>query len=313
MRLSQFHLSLNPFFDAPGDGAGGGGQTGATGANNTGTNTGAQAPAAGGQPNANDGQRTGAATTGQNTPPQFTYKEDRSTWIPKHRFDEVNTQAQRAQELETQLAEERRRVAALTGSQPPDPNAAKAESIKEAFFNLPGMGIFRKFASMTEEQFERLMKAPEHLDRFTSAEDQQWKRHADSQVKYIGEKIAEALGAEKLEAEDLDDLRTSFTGWLKRRAKGELETTGKSDTVRRYEDGDETLLDEFVQAHTKRWVEPARRNTTAQNINRTRPVPSSSGRAPVSTVQRPEKFNSLDERIEYASKVAQERGLRFGR
>jgi hypothetical protein len=264
-----------------------------------------------------NGQARPGATSGETA---FTYKEDRSTWvdpktgwIPKHRFDQVSTQAERARELDTQLAEANRKVAALSGIKPTDPDSVKAEGVKEAFFNLPGMGVFRKLASLTEQQLDALLQVPGQVERTTDAELRQWQRHGNSQVSYIGEKVAEALNVEAPDAEQLDDLRTVFSKWLKTKAGAEIEATGKSDTISRYEDGDQKLLDEFVASYTKRWVEPARRTAAAQNFNRIRPVPSSTGRTQVTSVQRPAAFKTLDERIEYAANLAKERGVQFGR
>lgn len=269
----------------------------------SGTNNGTQQPA---QTNPDGTPRTGAQSG-------FQYPEDRSKWIPPHRFNEVNTQAQRARELETQLATTRSQIAALTGSQPSDANTQKAEQVKEAFFNLPGMGVFRKFATLSDEQIDKLLKVPDQIEHTTQNEQRAWQRHGNEQITYIASGVAEALGSEALDEDQQYDLRVAFKSWITKKGQAEIDTTGNSPSLSRYEQGDKKLLDEFVTAYTKRWVEPARRQNAASVQSRVRQVPSSAGRSQVSTVQRPTEFKSLDERIEYAAKLATERGAQFGR
>jgi hypothetical protein len=275
-----------------------------------------QGAGASGQQGTGDQSRPGASS-GEKV---FTYKEDRSKWVdpsagwvPKHRFDEVNTQAGRTRQLEADVAERDRKIAALAGVTPADPNSQKAEQIKEAFFNLPGMAVFKKIASLSEEQIDALLEVPEHVEQTSQAEARAWQRHGNQQIEYIGEKVSEALGVEKPDADQLDDLRVNFKSWLSRTVKKEIDMTGDSATLRRYEEGDKKLLDEYVTSYTKRWVEPARRTATATQMNRVRPVPSSTGRSQVSSVQRPDKFKSMDERLDYAVGLAKERGVQFGR
>ncbi len=251
----------------------------------------------------------GAAPTA--TPTGFTYAEDRSQWIPKHRFDQVNTQAGRAKQLEADIAERDRKIAALAGVTQSDPDTAQAEKVKEAFFNLPGMGGLRKFTSLSEDELTALLNVPSQVQRTTQAEQRQWQRHGDEQVQYIGGKIAEALGAEAPDADQLDDLRGSFTKWLRNKAAKEMQTVGHSEALTRYEAGDKKLLDEFVTGYSKRWVEPAKRTAVSSAINRTRPVPNSAGRAATSTTQKPAAFKNLDERLDYAAKLFKERGGQF--
>ncbi len=288
-------------------------------------------PAAGAVPAAGISTPGQAITTAPGTPgtsptsgTQFSYAEDRSTWlrpdqaIPKHRFDEVNQKAHRASELEGQLAEAQNRIRALAGVEPVTPGSEKAEQIREAFFNLPGMGIFRKFAEMTEEEFDSMRSMPQQIQHTTNAENRQWQRHGDSQISDISSQVAEAIGADTLDADQQSDLRTSFSSWLRTKIQSDMSSQGlqnieESPTLQRYEAGDAKLLSEFVTRYTKNWVEPARRTQTARTASRTRPVPNSAGRSQVTTVNRPEKFNSLDERLDYAVNLAKERGLTFSR
>ena len=265
------------------------------------------------------GQAQGQGQTGQSStgtaPSGFTYQEDRSKWIPQHRFNEVNQRAQQASQLEGQLREAQQRIQALAGVQPTDANSEKAQQIREAFFNLPGMAGLRRLAEMNDEQLDALSEVPAQLHNTSQAEARQWARHGDSTVSNISEQVAEAIGTDNLDADQQSDLRTSFASWLRGKINVDMQNLGlqrieDSPTLQRYEAGDTKLQGEFVARYTKNWVEPARRTQTARTANRTRPVPNSAGRSQVtSTVQRPEKFKSLDERLDYALGIAKERGV----
>lgn len=308
--------------------------TGTGGAGSTDAGTSGQ------QPNSSQ-QQTPANTSGQSTstqqtssqapgqtgqPTAFIYKEDRSDWMPRHRFNEAST---KAQTLESQLAERDRQIAALTGNAKPDASEQKAAQIKDAFFALPGMGVLKKLAErMTEDQIDSLLEVPNQVSASRQAEMRQWERHGNEQLNTVAEKVAEAIGSDSLDDDQKSDLRTSMSSWIKARATQELQQAvdryGEkavsqdqrrfSETIRRYEDGDVKLLDEFVTRYTKNWVEPARRSATARTFTRTRPVPDSGGRTPVtSSIKRPNSFKSLDERIDFAANLAKERGVQFGR
>lgn len=308
-------LTLSPFYDAPNDGSGGGSSTDAgAAAVGAGAGSGAQSGAQG-QPNGSQaGATTQPAGTQQAGSQAYTYKEDRSNWIPKHRFDEVNTQAARARELEQQLEQERQRVRALSGVEPTDPNAQRAEQVREAFFNLPGMGIFRKLAELNEEQIDSLLQVPDQVQQTQAQQMAGWQRHADEQIGYVADSIADAMGVEALDDDQKTDVRTQFTAWLKRTVNGELRSQGQSATLQRYEAGDKKLLDEFATAYSKRWVQPGQRANASRIVNRQRAVPNSGGgRTVVSSVNRPAKFNSLDERLDFAVNRAKEMGIQFGR
>ena len=271
------------------------------------------APGAAGTPNPSGDPgtaRTGAAATG------FTYQEDRSKWIPPHRLTEVSQKQQtaetRATALNTELEQAKARIAALAGVNPQDPQAMKSQEVRAAFEAM--FPHLKPLLSMTSEQITALTKTPEATQRASQAEQRQWQRHGNQQMAAVYTDVAESMGIDKLDDDQKADLKDSFTSWLKSKANAELQTSGgqESATITRYEEGDAALLKEFVASYTKRWVEPARRTATANTFPRTRAVPSSTGRTQVTTLERPAVFKTLDERLDYAAKLAKERGVQFG-
>lgn len=239
-----------------------------------------------------DTSRT-SATTG------FTYQEDRSKWIPQHRLAEETT---KRQGLEAQIAERDRKIAALAGVSTPDASEAKKAEISKAFFAM--------FPHLSEEKMQR---RDEQVSRAEAAEQREWQRHGDRQLAGIYTQVAEALGAESLSDDQKGDLQDAFKNWLTATCKKELRDSGgtESATLTSYEKGEPKVVSEFVKRYTAQWIEPARRKVTAQNINRTRPVPDSSGRSQVTTVKKPDTFKNIDERLDYAAGLFKERGGSF--
>lgn len=246
-------------------------------------------------------------------PTAYTYKEDRSNWIPKHRFDQVNQEATRARQLDQELANERKRVQALAGVLPVDPSDAQTAKVREAFFQM--FPQIKHLASMTDEQIQQLLQAPQHFAKANETEQKHWERHGNQQVAAIADRVAEAMGAETLTPRQTEKLRTTFAAWIRHQAQSELQTSGGqgSPTLEKYENGDSSVVDAFVKEYVEDFVTPARRQQAAQSVNRNRPVPNSSGRSQVTSVQRPEKFASWEDRIAYAQNLGKERGMQFGK
>jgi hypothetical protein len=271
------------------------------------------------------GTETGGATAQTETPPvggtpaaqtaqqpaQFTYKEDRSNWVPNHRITE---ETRKRQEAEARYQESQRRVAALSGVQLPDPNADKVAQSREALMTL--FPQLRKFEHLTDEQLDRVLQTPEYVERANANDVQNWTRHGRQQLGVLHSDIATALNQDTLTDDQKTDVGESFKSWFKATVAKELEATGgeQSATLQRYEDGDVTLINEFSKRYIAAWVTPARRQVTAQQTARSGRVPNSAGRAQVTTsVKRPDSFKTLDERMDYAAELYKERGGSFGR
>lgn len=314
---------MSPLLDEAGDGAGGGSQSGAgaSGQQQSGTQQGT-------------GQQSGTQQTTQQTSGQgtgqagkttaFTYQEDRSDWVPRHRLTETG---QQNSQLKGQVEDLTRRLNLALGGdgKQSDPQQQKAEKIAEAFFNLPGMAKLKRFVEMDDQALEALLDTPNHIADSRQQEAQRWERHGSQQAEAVADRIADAIGADSLDAEQVADMRVVMRSWLEAKVIAELQQASDrygvqavqadqrrfSQTLKRYEDGDPKVFDDFVTRYTKNWVEPARRSATARTSNRTRPVPDGSGRQAVSSVQRPAHFKDLDERLNFGVQLLKERGVQF--
>ena len=249
-----------------------------------------------------------AAQTAQQTA-QYSYKEDRSAWVPPHRIKE---QTDKARAAEARYEEAQRRVAALSGVQTPNPQDEKVAQSREALMTL--FPQLRKFENLTDEQLDRVLQTPEYVERANANDVQNWTRHGRQQLGVLHNDIATAIGAETLTDDQKADVGESFKSWFKATVGKELEATGgeQSKTLQRYEDGDQTLINEFSKRYIANWITPARRQVTAQQTARVNQrVPNSGGRAQVTGVKKPETFKSLDERMDYAAELYKERGGSF--
>ncbi len=237
-----------------------------------GGNTGAADAAAGGNTGAASGVAAGGNTgTGQqgntgNTKPTFTYNEDRSKWIPNHRLSEETTKRTAAekkiQELEAAHTEAQRRIAVLAGVNPQDPDAAEMEEIRSQFSRLrPDL------AKLDDSKIERLLQIADKFDEIEGSVQANWDAHGKRSFKHVTDKVETAIGGELTERQ-----RTKLNDALV------LTLYNNPELKARYDQGDTALLDDFASEWIEDWFEPARRQATAQVVNRgQKPMPNGRG------------------------------------
>lgn len=239
-------------------------------------------------------------TSGQNA--GFTYKEDRSKWMPPHRFQEVNSKLEKLRPLEAENKRLADQVKALAGVGPTDPDAEKVESIKSKMFEM--FPWAKKFAELSADQLDRVINAADQIDVAQQYVTQGHSKHA------------------KMMLTSLVDEATSLSGEMSDRAQGRLksafstmieveieksEASGEvSPILQRYIDGDEKLVQDFANEWNEDFGKPIRRQITAQEVNTARRVPNSQGRTQVTTVKRPEAFKTLDDRIAHMAETVKQ-------
>lgn len=213
MRVPNFSV----MYDGPGDGAGGG-PSGAGAGAGAGTGGAASSGAGAGSSNAT-GDPAGARSSGSSTaasgaaggPRKFEYTEDRSDWVPRHRFGEVTTRASRA---EAERDRFRAMIEAGTGvhigeAQDPALKQARAE-----FFQL--FPELQKVAEFFEKQGASLTNIIERAPDLVASTDQGWKRHGTAALGSIYTSMAEDFGVEKIEPNSKQGkmLARTFVSWL---------------------------------------------------------------------------------------------------
>jgi hypothetical protein len=240
-----------------------------------------QNPTGGGQQQPQQ-QQPGSGAGAEKT---FSYKEDRTDWVPRHRLNELTGGKTKAeQERDTARAEldtERKRVLALSGVTPQDPKAQEASQIRDAILELvPEIGLLK---GLTKEQLNEILDAAQTARTSSQAT---WERHATTMLNDLDSEAGKILGTDKLTPTQQGRIRRAYRDeamqametrqeQMERGERRSLDTTAQdNDFVARHERGDKTLIKEFTKAFLDDFYEPARRQVTAQQARRQfRPTP----------------------------------------
>lgn len=248
------------------DGAGGGAPVG--------DSSGAVTPPPAPSPSSAGG--VGAAGTGQPgvTPgttapaPGFMHPEDRSRWIPPHRFNEVSSEAA---QMRSALLNYQSRVRALMGvAEPEDPRDVELrESMKKKF---PGLAKF--------------IDNPDLVDRLEGGGHRQDDGFQTAYWARLGaETTHEALTAYATAAGvPLDKLGANASASMARHLHSYISADPSGQRTRAYEQRDPAFLKDFIADLTGFFVTPLRQATgvsNAQHAERARQLPSSRGAAGV--------------------------------
>lgn len=215
----------------------------------------------------------------------YSFKEDRSDWVPRHRLNETSgklTEAEkRAIKAEADLEQERKRTRALAGVETPSEEEAEAEKIKGVLYKM--FPQLETLEGLTKEQLQEVLDAARSAK---TASRSTWERHATTMLNDLDSEASEILGVDKLSDSQQTRLRRAYRdeavlAMQDRKAayeRGERNTldtiASDNDFVARHERGDKALIKEFVKAFLDDFYEPARRSVTAAQVRRqTRPVP----------------------------------------
>jgi len=299
----------HPLYDAPNDASGAGSAPAGTAPSTTpssapaGTSPASASPVpAGNQPPAGT-----APAASQPAAKQFTYTEDRSDWIPRHRLSQVS---QRTQQLQQQLEESQRRIQALAGVAPVDANAQEAEEVRTAFKQM-----FPHLAKLDDQRIDRLLKLADQSDQLETTANHHWQQHTQRMVGALETEIAEQLGVDELTPRQRQRLGEAYANALNRDYVTAQREGRQSDLLRRHEAGDQTLIAEFAKEWVEDFVEPVRRRATAAQVQRVGVrVPSGRSSQNVSTITKPKIDFTNEQAVEDAAVAAfQQHGGMFSR
>lgn len=241
---------------------------------------------AGADSGAKPGEKGGAAAgVGGATDKVFSFKEDRSDWLPRHRLSEVSGRATKAEEraktLEGELERERSRVRVALGVDKADPKAQETAELRAAIQSL--VPELKALEGITVDQLRQVLQEAEAARETSQAT---WARHAQGMLSELETEAGRILGTDKLSDRQRGRLQQAYreeaAAALQARPVDErtgrkVDTTG-NDFLTRHERGDKTLVKEFAKAFLDDWFEPARRSVTAATTRRQfRPVPQGAG------------------------------------
>lgn len=248
---------MNELLETPGDGAGGGGAT----------DTPVPAAGAGGAAGATG---SAASTAQPGTPAQAgkPVDDDRTRGLiadlqkeRKARQAADTAAAQHQRELEI----ERRRVQALSGVTPQDPDEANKAAIRQRFSELyPGV------AKLNDQTIDRLLRLADNAEQLDQTTQHHWQMHGRKMLDSVTSSVAKELGG------SLTDRQTARI-----EAAYAQEAQINPDFLRRHEQGDPTLITEFVKNFVEDFIEPGRRKALAAEVDRQRRVPGSRDRSVV--------------------------------
>ncbi len=243
-------------------------------------NEGQPGGAAGGNPNQQQNAPGGGqqpVAGGQGGRQQFSYNEDRTDWVPRHRLNDTTAKFEKKiEELTNQIGGMRSGVGKAFGFEQADPAAQRDEEIKAALLKVfPNL---KSLENLSDEKIADLMEAAAGAKQTTQA---QWERHATQMLTTLETQVAEQIGADKLTPTQSKNLRRAYREEARDclNARNAAAQSGaaydaSNDFLARHERGDQTLLKEFSKAYLDDWFEPARRRVTADVTRRqNRPVP----------------------------------------
>lgn len=240
------------------------------------------------------GQQPVGGQPGGGSEKSYSFKEDRTDWVPRSRLNETSTKLQREIDaLKTQFGEQTERVKQVFGVGS-NPEAEEAQKIREALYQLsPGL---KHLDNLSEDQLQAVLDAAQQAQ---SSTQNYWDRHTTTMQDDLKGEVASQLGVEKLTETQTKRLLGAYRdevvgAWRAREAAVKRgDSIDPNDAVGRHERGDKTLIKEFAKAFLEDFFVPARRSVQAQNQQRFRPVPR--GERTRQTVTKPPEINYNDE------------------
>lgn len=236
-------------FDDPADGGAGSGAPAGPGSASPGTSaipsTGAPA---GGAP-----ASTGAPAAAK----AFSYAEDRSDWMPRHRYNEATG---RAKEHEQRAENYRRMLEAGTGVKVPGYQPPQDPAIVEAralLFDQLAPEL-KPLLKLTPEQIDKIISTVDEFPKFAQSQaertQQEWNGRGEQAINHICGLVAKEIGTETLTPFQQMTVGNGFIAWLQ---------MGDGSRLGRYGQGDGRLFDEFMGEYRSGFFDPVRRTGQA--------------------------------------------------
>ncbi len=209
-------------------------------------------------------------TQGRRPAEQNTAEAERNRGILADLQRERRQRQELATERETlraQLAAEQRRVQALAGVVPQSEDETQNAAIRAQFAK-----IFPGLAKLTDEQIAKVLATAERGDNLDAATNHHWQTHSRNMLGQLSTELGDAIGGEPTERQSRA-VAQAFANLCE----------ADPEILARYEAGDPKLIKEFVAQWKEDWYDTARRQVTADTMNRQRRVPNGRDRSAVGT------------------------------
>ncbi len=198
---------------------------------------------------------------------------------------------------QSELARERKRIAALAGIDGPSNEDKDAELVKRRIAQL-----YPALEGLDPADVEGLKEIRAELAELRAHRDAQGVQYGKRTLDAVAGAFQKALGGKLSERQD-------------RRIREAYITAAANDEsfLARHDAGDPTLVDEFVRGYVEDFVEPARRRVLAEETSRMRRVPRGGDRTIPGSGQKPIDVNDPKAVEDLLVKGFRERGGQFGR
>lgn len=235
---------------------------------------------------------TGAASTGNPTPATKWEDDPRA----KGMIADLQKERKARQEYETQLVEERRRVAALAGTRIPSKEENEEQQVRERFAQL-----YPELAGLTSEDIKAIRELKANQDQLQQTVEHHWTAHSKTMLESAYKEIAAEVG-------DLSPRQKQRIAALYI-----AEAQADPEFLSRHDAGDPALVKEFVKNYLEDTVEPVRRKITAAELGRNRIVPQGGGRSVPAQGGKPIDVKNDKEVMDFLGRGFVERGGNPGR
>lgn len=241
----------------------------------------------GGNPTTDPNAPAGAAPGGDGQQPPA----DREGWIPRDRFDEVNTQTARLREenarLQAQIQERENLARTMLGQPPTQPEDPFTTRVREQLLQ-----VFPQL-KMLVDLAPHLQRLPEVLPQTEAQQEAFYAQLGQQHIGALTSAAAKLYGVEKLADGQRKFLTDNFVSWL----------GGDQARQRRYMSGDTSVAADFLTEFQAAMLDPIRRSALTQQQQRAGLVGRLPSRGPATAPipgSRPPQIQTEDDRHEAA-------------
>ena len=171
---------------------------------------------------------------------------------------------QQANSYKTQYETEQRRVRALSGVEPQNPQEAEATAVRERFAQL-----YPELAGLTKEDIDALRELRGRSSELEETTQHYWQSHGRTMLGSLESEVAKAFDGDKLSPSQSKVLRAAYV----------QAAQDDPEFLARHEQGDPTLITEFAKTFAEDWIKPAQRKAAAVDFNSRRPLPAGKDRS----------------------------------
>lgn len=197
-----------------------------------------------------------------------------------------------------ELERERKRVRALSGLDNPSPDEEN-EALIRARINKMYPGL----AELSPDDIAAIRDMKGRFTDLEGATSKQWTTHANKMLGQVTSGVQKALGGGKLS--DRQKARIEYAYVEEARSNPEF--------LQRHEQGDDTLIEEFVKGWLEDFVEPARRSAVQSELQRRPRVPGGKDRSVIGANDKPIDVKDDKAVEDMLVKGFRDRGGQFGR